>query len=154
IFGSEEGPGAQVGVACFWATSLEKISAASSRSSHSGGWMQQSAVAEMCYPFGRQHGRHRVVKRRDFIALLGGAAAAWPLAARAEQLEPVRRVGLLMGVSDDQEAQARVTALKQGLQELRWIDGRNISIETRFAGGDADRIRTHATELVTLAPDV
>src|SRR5262245_65902762 len=59
-----------------------------------------------------------------------------------------------MGVSDDQEAHARVTALKQGLQELGWIDGRNISIETRFAGGDADRIRTHAAELVALAPDV
>ena len=95
------------------------------------------------------------IGRRKFLAtLLGGAAIAWPLAARGQQLEPVRRVGLLMGVSDDQEAQARVTALKQGLQELGWIDGRNISIETRFAGGDADRIRTHAAELVTLAPDV
>src|SRR5262245_45769743 len=95
-----------------------------------------------------------MMERRAFITLLSGAAAAWPLAARAQQLEPVRRVGLLMGVSDDQEAQARVTALKQGLQGLGWIEGRNISIETRFAGGDADRIRTHAAELVALAPDV
>jgi putative ABC transport system substrate-binding protein len=76
------------------------------------------------------------VKRREFITLLGGAAAAWPLAARAQQAERVRRIGLLMGVADDREGQARVTALKQGLQELGWTDGRNIQIETRFAGAD------------------
>jgi putative ABC transport system substrate-binding protein len=94
------------------------------------------------------------IKRREFIALLGGAAAAWPLAARAQQGERVRRIGVLMGVADDREGQARVTALKQGLQELGWTDGRNIQIETRFGGGDAGRIRAHAAELVALAPDV
>jgi putative tryptophan/tyrosine transport system substrate-binding protein len=93
------------------------------------------------------------MKRRTFITLLGGAAA-WPLAARAQQGERVRRIGLLMGTADDREGQARVTALKQGLQELGWTDGRNIQIETRFGGADAGRIRAHAAELVALAPDI
>jgi putative tryptophan/tyrosine transport system substrate-binding protein len=94
------------------------------------------------------------LKRREFITLLGGAAVAWPLAARAEQAERMRRIGLLMGVADDREGQARVTALKQGLQELGWTDGRNIQIEVRFGGADAGRIRAYAAELVALAPDV
>src|SRR5499426_158437 len=94
------------------------------------------------------------LRRRHFITLLGGAAAAWPLAARAQQAERMRRVGLLMGVADDREGQARVTALKQGLQELGWTDGRNIQIETRFGGADTSRIRADAAELVALAPDV
>jgi ABC-type uncharacterized transport system substrate-binding protein len=94
------------------------------------------------------------MKRRAFITVLGGAAAAWPLEARAQQAERVRRIGLLMGTADDPEGQARVTALKQGLQELGWTDGRNIQIETRFGGADAARIRAHAAELVALAPDV
>jgi putative ABC transport system substrate-binding protein len=93
------------------------------------------------------------LKRREFITLLGGAAA-WPLVARAHQAERVRRIGLLMGMTDDREGQARVTTLKQGLQELGWTDGHNIQIETRFAGADAGRIRTHVAELVALAPDV
>jgi putative ABC transport system substrate-binding protein len=93
------------------------------------------------------------VRRRDFITLLSGAAAAWPLAARAQQPERARRIGLLMGMAHDREAQARVTALKQGLQELGWTDGRNIQIEIRFTGADADRIRAYAAELVALAPD-
>src|SRR5262245_36670013 len=93
--------------------------------------------------------------RRDVMSLLaGGAAVAWPLAARAQQAERMRRMGLLMGTADDREGQARVLALKQGLQELGWTDGRNIQIETRFGGADADRIRSHAAELVALAPDV
>jgi putative tryptophan/tyrosine transport system substrate-binding protein len=94
------------------------------------------------------------MRRREFIALLGGGAMAWPLAARAQQTERVRRIGLLMGAADDRDAQARVTALKQALQELGWTDGRNIQIETRFGAADADRIRAHAAELVALAPDV
>jgi ABC-type uncharacterized transport system substrate-binding protein len=94
------------------------------------------------------------MRRRKFIALLGGLAAAWPLTARAQQGERTRRIGVLMGVADDREGQARVTALKQGLQELGWTDGRNIQIETRFGGADAGRIRAHAAELVALAPDV
>ena len=69
------------------------------------------------------------IGRRGLLVALGGAAAAWPLATRAQQAERVRRIGLLM-VADDWEGQARVRALKQGLQELGWIEGRNIQIET------------------------
>jgi putative ABC transport system substrate-binding protein len=75
------------------------------------------------------------MRRRQFITLLGGAAA-WPLAARAQQVEQMRRIGVLMGVADDPEGQTRVAALKQGLQELGWTDGRNIQVETRFGGVD------------------
>jgi putative ABC transport system substrate-binding protein len=92
------------------------------------------------------------VNRRTFIAGLG-SAAAWPVVVRAKS-ERVRRIGILIGAADDWDGQARVTALKQGLQELGWTDGRNIKIETRFGGGDADSIRAHATELVALAPDI
>src|SRR5262245_40553722 len=95
-----------------------------------------------------------MMKRREFLTLLGGAAASWPLAARAQQSEGVRRVAVLMGVVDDPEGQARVTALRQGLHALGWTDGGNIQIETRFGGADAARIRAHAAELVALAPDV
>src|SRR5262249_49984558 len=93
------------------------------------------------------------IGRRELLVALGGAAATWPLAARAQQGERVRRIGLLMGVADDREGQARVTALRQGLQELGWTDG-NIPNATRFGGGDAGRIRSHAAELVALAPDL
>jgi putative tryptophan/tyrosine transport system substrate-binding protein len=94
------------------------------------------------------------VRRREFITLLGGAAVLWPLAARAQQAGGMRRIGALMGVADDREGQARIAALKQGLRELGWTDGRNIQIETRFGGADPNRIRAHAAELVALAPDV
>jgi len=94
------------------------------------------------------------LRRRQFITLLGGAACAWPLAARAQQPERMRRIGLLMASADDREGQARVTPLKEGLQELGWTDGRNIQIETRFGGADTGRIRAHAAELLALAPDV
>ena len=94
------------------------------------------------------------IGRRELLAALGGAAVAWPLAARAQQAKRVRRIGLLLVTADDPEGQARVTPLKQGLQELGWTDGRNIQIETRFGGADAGRIRAHAAELVALAPDV
>src|SRR5262249_19985098 len=94
------------------------------------------------------------IRRRKFLATLLGGAAAWPLTAGAQHAERMRRIGLLMGVADDREGQARVTALKQGLQELGWTAGRNIQIETRFGGGDVGRIRAHAAELVALAPDV
>ncbi|MET0631600.1 MAG: ABC transporter substrate-binding protein [Xanthobacteraceae bacterium] len=95
------------------------------------------------------------MKRRDFITLLGGAAAALPRAARAQQSDRVRRIGVLIPVAaDDAEAKARLAAFQQGLRQLGWIDGRNVQIDTRWAGGDAERIRTHAAELVALTPDV
>jgi putative ABC transport system substrate-binding protein len=92
--------------------------------------------------------------RRKFITLLGGAAA-WPLAARAQQGEQMRRIGVLMNVAaDDPEGQARLSAFLQGLQELGWADGRNVRIDTHWAAGDVEAIRRHAAELVALAPDV
>ena len=94
------------------------------------------------------------MRRRTFITLLGGAAS-WPLAARAQQQERVRRIGVLMpSAADDPEFQARMTAFLQGLAQLGWIDGRNVRIDTRWGVADADRIRKYAAELVALAPDV
>jgi putative tryptophan/tyrosine transport system substrate-binding protein len=95
------------------------------------------------------------MRRREFITLLGGAAAAWPLAAHAQQGERIRRIGVLHSLaSDDPEGQARLTAFVQGLQELGWTDGRNVRIDYRWAAGDAERARRYAAELVALAPDV
>jgi putative tryptophan/tyrosine transport system substrate-binding protein len=95
------------------------------------------------------------VRRREFITLLGGAAAAWPVTARAQQREKMRRVGVLMPLpADDPVVQARVAAFAQGLQQSGWTIGRNVQIDTRWAAADADRIRSHAAELVALAPDV
>jgi putative ABC transport system substrate-binding protein len=95
------------------------------------------------------------MKRRQFISLLGGAAVAWPLAARAQQGERVRRIGVLINLAaDDPESGARLAAFVKGLQELGWADGRNVRIETRWGGADADRVRRYAAELVALAPDV
>jgi putative ABC transport system substrate-binding protein len=94
------------------------------------------------------------VRRRQFITLFGGAAA-WPLAAHAQQAERVRRIGFLTNFSaDDPGVTPRMTAFVQGLQELGWIDGRNIRIDVRYGGGEADRARRYAAELVALAPDV
>ena len=95
------------------------------------------------------------MKRRQFITLLGGAAVTWPLAAHAQQGERVRRIGVLLpAASDDVEFQARVGAFLQGLQQSGWSIGRNLRIDTRWATANADDIRRHAAELVTLAPDV
>ena len=95
------------------------------------------------------------LQRREFITLLGGTAAAWPLAARAQQAERVRRIGVLMNLaSDDAEGQARLAAFHQGLQQLGWTVGRNVQIDYRWGAGNADRIRKFAAELVALAPDV
>jgi putative ABC transport system substrate-binding protein len=96
------------------------------------------------------------VRRRDFITLLGGAAAAWPLAARGQQAaDQMRRIGVLTVFSkDDPEGQRRVAALLQKLQELGWTDGRNVQIEFRWGGGDPDRSRFYAGELVGMKPDV
>jgi putative ABC transport system substrate-binding protein len=96
------------------------------------------------------------MKRREFITLLGAAGAVgWPLAARAQQPDGVRRIGVLMAsAADDSESQARIAAFLQGLQQLGWADGRNVRIDTRWATTDADDIRRHAAELAALAPDV
>src|SRR5215471_11077653 len=93
------------------------------------------------------------MKRREFITLLGGAAAAWPLAARAQ--ERMRRVGVLMNTtSDEPDSQARITALAQGLQEAGWAVGRNLRIDTRLGSGNRARLRKEAADLVALGPDV
>jgi len=95
------------------------------------------------------------IGRRHFITLLGGAAAAWPLAARAQQNERIRRIGVLIANAEsDPEGQARVAALRQDLQRLGWTEGRNIRIDYRWGVGDPDRARDYAAELVALAPDV
>jgi putative tryptophan/tyrosine transport system substrate-binding protein len=95
------------------------------------------------------------MKRREFITLLGGATVVWPLAARAQQGDRMRRIGVLMAsAADDLESQARVAAFLQGLQQLGWTDGRNVRIDTRWATTNADDLRRHAAELVALAPDV
>jgi putative tryptophan/tyrosine transport system substrate-binding protein len=96
------------------------------------------------------------VGRRKFLAtLLGGAAATWPLAARAQQRERVRRIGELMTLAvDDPEAQARHTAFAQGLQQWGWLVGRNVQLDIRWGATDGDRARRYAAELVALAPDV
>jgi ABC-type uncharacterized transport system substrate-binding protein len=92
--------------------------------------------------------------RREFITLLGGAAA-WPLAARAQQPDRVRRVGVLMNLAvGDPEGEARIAAFVQALQRLGWSDGRNLRIDHRWAAGDAGRFKRYAEELLTLAPDV
>ena len=95
------------------------------------------------------------MRRREFISLLGGAAVAWPLAARAQQGERMRRIGVLMGlVASDPEAQSRVAAFEHGLRELGWVKGRNLWIEYRWAGGGENALRNHAAELLALAPDL
>jgi putative tryptophan/tyrosine transport system substrate-binding protein len=95
------------------------------------------------------------MQRREFITLLGSAAATWPVLARAQQPGRVRRIGVLSGFSvDDSEGQARVAAFTQALAQLGWTDGRNVQIEYRWGAGGADNIRKYATELVALAPDV
>src|SRR5262245_43041900 len=92
--------------------------------------------------------------RRKFLATLAGAAS-WPLAARAQQPDRMRRIGVLIAIAaDDPEAQARVAVFQQGFEELGWIVGRNVRIDYRWAAGDADSIRRYAAELVALAPDV
>jgi putative ABC transport system substrate-binding protein len=94
------------------------------------------------------------MKRREFITLLGGAAAAWPLAARAQQGERMRRIGVLMNTTANTEQQQSLVAFQQALQRLGWTEGRNVQMDIRWAGGDAREIRRHAGELVALAPDV
>jgi putative tryptophan/tyrosine transport system substrate-binding protein len=95
------------------------------------------------------------MKRREFITLIGGAVAAWPLAARAQQPSQMRRVGVLMSTgASDPEGQSRLAAFIQGLQELNWAVGRNIEIDIRWVASNADNIRKYAAELAAVAPDV
>src|SRR6516162_7642644 len=96
------------------------------------------------------------MRRREFLGALGAAAAAWPVAARGQQRERMRRIGVLSSVpSDDPEVQARMAAFHQGLQEHGWVIGRNLRIEYRWStAGDAEQARQHTTELIALAPEV
>ena len=95
------------------------------------------------------------MRRRKFITLLSGVAAAWPLAARAQQPERMRRIGVLLALAaDDPYGQAQVAAFQQALQQLGWNDGRNVRIDIRWDESDADRARRYAQELVALAPDI
>jgi ABC-type uncharacterized transport system substrate-binding protein len=95
------------------------------------------------------------MKRREFISLFGGAAAAWPLVARAQQSDRMRRIGVLMGYDEnDSEAQAWVAAFREALQKLGWTEGRNIRIDTRWARVDTEVMQRFAQELVALQPDL
>src|SRR5256885_10012731 len=95
------------------------------------------------------------MRRRDFIKLVASSAAAWPVALRAQQNERKRQVGVVMGLAaDDAEAQDRIGAFEHSLQQLGWTEGRNLHIEYRRGGGNADSTRKNAAELVALAPDV
>jgi putative ABC transport system substrate-binding protein len=101
-----------------------------------------------------QLGKGRM-RRREFIAVLGSGVVAWPLAARAQPGDRVRRIGVLTGVPvDDPQAQALYAAFLQGLQQLGWTEGRNVHIDSRWGAGNAADMRQHAAELVALAPDV
>src|SRR4051812_49693704 len=93
------------------------------------------------------------MQRREFLGIVGGAAATWPVVARAQ--ERTRRIGVLMHTTpEDPESQARITALAQGLQEAGWVVGRNLRIEVRWASGDVARLRRDAQELAALGLDV
>jgi putative ABC transport system substrate-binding protein len=96
------------------------------------------------------------MNRREVIAVLGGAVATWPLVARAQQPDRMRKVGVLMGaVANSAHGQARIAAFQQGLQQLGWTEGRNVRIDTRWpAAGNSDEIRRYALELLALTPDV
>jgi hypothetical protein len=94
------------------------------------------------------------MRRREFITLIG-AAAAWPLAGRAQQGDQMRRVRVLIGIAaNDPDAQTRLAAFVQNLQQLGWTDGRNVRIDYRWGGGDADRVRKYAAALLALRPDL
>ena len=96
-----------------------------------------------------------MMKRREFITLLGGSAAAWPLTARAQQGERVRRIGVLMALAaDDPQSPVRVASFAQELQQLGWTIGRNVRIDYRWGAGNADNARKYAAELAALSPDV
>jgi putative tryptophan/tyrosine transport system substrate-binding protein len=96
-----------------------------------------------------------MIRRREFITLLGGAVAAWPGAGRAQRRELVRRIGVIMSfAASDPDAQLRVSAFDKGMRDLGWLEGRNLQTAYRWAGDDGDDLRNHAKELVRMAPDV
>src|SRR5262245_22840049 len=96
-----------------------------------------------------------MMRRREFITLLGGAAASWPIAGRAQQREKMRRIGALMPyAANDPQVQIRNAAFLQGLQQLGWTVGQNVQIDYRWSGGNMDDTRRYAAELVALAPDL
>jgi putative ABC transport system substrate-binding protein len=95
------------------------------------------------------------MRRREFITLLGGTAAIWPLAARAQQPKQVRRIGVVMNLSEnDPDAQRRIEAFRDALRELGWTDGRNATIDIRLAAGDATEVRSAISEMVGFRPEV
>jgi putative tryptophan/tyrosine transport system substrate-binding protein len=95
------------------------------------------------------------MRRREFVALLGGAAVVWPFVAGAQQLDVVRRIGVLMGFPEsDSQAQSYIAAFRDGLQKLGWTDGRNVRIETRWTALDKELMQQFAKELVALQPDL
>src|SRR3974390_2329213 len=95
------------------------------------------------------------MKRREFISLLGGAAATWPVAVRAQQREPLRRVAILEGIAKDTPgAQQRYMAFLEAFEQLGWTDGRNVQIVARWSGGKNVELHKYAEELIALAPDV
>jgi putative tryptophan/tyrosine transport system substrate-binding protein len=98
--------------------------------------------------------RFNQLGRREFITLIGGAAVTWPLTARAQQGERVRRIAVVMGVADNAEGHARLAALKKGLETLGWLDGGNVRFEVRYTAGAIDMARVAASEVIALAPDI
>src|ERR1035437_3222013 len=97
----------------------------------------------------------RSMRRREFITLVGGVAAAWPLSARAQQPERLLRIGVRMGYAEnDAEAKSWITALVEALKKLGWIEGRNVQIDYRWASGNIERLRSYAGELLGLKPDL
>ena len=94
------------------------------------------------------------MRRRDFIKVVGGVAVTWPVAARAQQGERMRRIGVLIGVEDDVEGQARLAAFRKGMLDSGWSEGRDLQMDVRFTAGNADRARIYAAELIKSAPDV
>jgi putative tryptophan/tyrosine transport system substrate-binding protein len=108
----------------------------------------------VCYPLGRKHGRYRAVKRRNFIAILGGAVA-WPLAARAQQQARMRRLGVLtLGLPSDAFVKTNMAAFTQGLSALGWKEGVNLGVDWRWHGADAGLAERQASEIVAMNPDV
>src|SRR5262249_62215910 len=107
--------------------------------------------AEVCYPFGREHGRHRAVNRRAFITLLGGTAATWPLSAVAQGSKRVPRIGVLMELAEtDSQARSNVPALQRALRRLGWIDGRNLELKdprTSYDPGPVLRISQYIVQV-------